>query len=299
MCTSPLIAYPIPGGVSFSRPAGHSGRTVELPCRQCTHCRIMREAEWAVRIMHEALFYPDRTWFVTNTLSPEFASVDSSVSKETHRRYMKRVRRAFGPTRYVAVGEYGKRTKRAHYHYGLFGPLLTDLKFAGKNDRGERYYRSPALEAVWPFGFVEVSPLDFGLAKYLAGYLARDRNAKREGSADYVHDDGTVVARELPFFTMSRRPGIGREYVEKYGAQLGAGDFIVVDGRKHFTPSYYRRIVGEYFPDLAKRLDAEREAAVYTPEAKAARRPARRAAKAAILEAKLSRGRKGRSRGAP
>lgn len=293
MCTSPLKGYPVSGGIVFERPPGHSGRSIPISCRQCVHCRLARESEWAMRITHEALFYPGAAWFVTNTLDPEHAAPDSSVSKEAHALYLKRVRHAFGPTRYVGVGEYGTERGRPHYHYALFGPVFSDLKFAGKNERGDRRYSSRQAEALWPKGFVEVSPLDFGSARYLAGYLSRDKRAKEAGSADYVHDNGVVVPRELPFFTMSRRPGIGRKYLEQYGRQLGADDFIVIEGRKRPVPGYYRRILDQVDAPLAERLAAEREAAMYSPEAKARRRPARLRAKAAVLDAKLALGRRG------
>lgn len=293
MCTSPLTAYPVSGGISFSRPVGHSGRTVQLPCRQCLHCRLQRESEWAIRIMHEALFYPGASWFVTNTLDPEHAFPDSSVSKEAHALYLKRVRHAFGPTRYVGVGEYGTERGRPHYHYALFGPVFSDLVFIGKNARGDRRYSSVQASALWPKGFVELSPLDFGAARYLAGYLSRDKRAKVPGSADFVSDDGVITPRELPFFTMSRRPGIGRKYVEAYGRQLGAGDFVVIEGRKRPAPGYYRRVLDQVDAPLAERLAVEREARVYSPEAKARRRPERLAAKAAILDAKLGLSKRG------
>lgn len=299
MCTSPLVAYPSPSGgrPSFVRPPGHSGRILELPCGQCLHCRIGREREWSTRLMHEALFYPGLSWFVTNTFAPEFALPDASVSKETGALYLKRCRHAFGAIRYMQRAEYGERTHRAHYHYALFGPDLTDLRPARRNERGDQLYTSATLEKLWPYGFVEVAPLDAGSARYMSRYLVRSFKGEGLRPWDFVSPDGVITEREPPFISMSRRPGIGRRYVERYGHELGAGDFVVVDGRKSPTPGYYHRVLEDLAPALAERLAAQREAFVYSDKAKAERRPYRRAAKAKVLSARLSVGTRGSRRG--
>jgi hypothetical protein len=260
------------------------------------HCELGNENSWALRICHEALLSSGPSWFVTNTFAPEYAVPESSVSREVHQLYVKRVRRRFGKVRYVVAGEYGEQWGRPHYHYALFGLDVPDLKYSRSNERGERLYTSEVLSKLWGFGFVEVAPLDVGGARYLAGYLSRDRRAKEPGWNDYIHDDGRVTARDPAFFLMSRRPGIGRGYVEKFGTQFAAHDFVVLDGRKYPRPQYYTRLLEQLQPELAEKLKAKAEASLLTPQSKANRAPGRLAAKDVILKARRSLGRRGSAR---
>lgn len=297
MCHSPLTAYPVSGGVVFSKPSGHSGRTIQLPCKQCLHCRLTHAAEWGTRFMAESLFHGN-SWFLTLTQDDEHASAWSSLDKAVLQAFWHRWRERGAKLRYGACGEYGDNTHRAHYHAAVFGPDIPGLEFFRKNERGERLYTSDWLSELWGRGFVTVAPLDAGTAGYVAGYCLRDMRAKQAGWYDTVTPSGEYVERALPFFTMSRRPGIGRGFVERYGAQFEAGDFMIAGGRKVPTPKYFHRVLEAQSPELAAELQLRREAEVYSDRAKRERRPGRLEAKATVLAAKLGVARRGTRRGA-
>lgn len=297
MCHSPITAYPVSGGISFSRPVGHSGRTVQVPCRQCLHCRLTRAAEWGTRCWAESLSHAN-AWFLTLSQDDDHGSAWSSLDKAVLQAFWHRWRERGVKVRYAACGEYGEQTERAHYHAAVFGPEIPGLEFFRNNERGDRLYVSDWLSELWGRGFVTVGALTPESAAYVAGYCLRDMYAKQPGRYDTVNPSGELVERELPFFTMSRRPGIGAGFVERYGTQFAAGDFMISGGRKVPTPKYFHRVLEAQNPDLAAVLQERREDEVYSDRAKRERRPGRLAAKATCLQAKLDVARRGSRRGA-
>lgn len=96
-------------------------------CGQCINCRINKQREWTGRILLEAQMYPVSS-FVTLTLNPEHASwvkgpgntVQSNLNKADMDGFLNRLRKS-GVIKYFCVGEYGEKTKRAHWHLILFG----------------------------------------------------------------------------------------------------------------------------------------------------------------------------------
>lgn len=298
-CFYPLKAYPSPGGgrISFSRPPGHSGREQHIACGQCIGCRADRSIEWAARISHECLSW-SANWFITLTYEDDCLPADLSIDKREVILFFKRLREAAAArgllegsgVRRFYNGEYGTRTQRAHYHAIIFGVRLPDLKFWKNNDRGERMWTSDFLAEVWHKGRVVVGSVTPASAAYCAGYCLRDSGAKHLPYGFIDPDTGELCERTPPFIGMSRRPGIGRAYVERYGGQLAAGDFVIIDGRKVPSPKYYRRVLESLNPHLAEQLATAREAAAHTPRAKRERRPDRLKARETVARAKRALG---------
>lgn len=294
-CFHPLKAFANPRGGKpfFSRPAGHSGRVLDLACGRCIGCRIDRASEWSARIVHECLFWEDN-WFLTLTFDDEHYPANASIDRRDVQLFFMRLRgmacRAGllegAHVRYFYNGEYGESTHRAHYHSIVFGLRLTDLKKWKKNERGEQMWTSDFLSEVWGNGRVVVGAVTRASAAYVAGYCLRDTKAKHSPYGFVDPETGELVERVAPFVGMSRRPGIGRDYFEKYGGQLVAGDFVVIEGRKLPTPRYYRRLLEKQNPELFESLKAIREREAYSARSKAERRPARLAAREVVTAAK-------------
>lgn len=305
-CFHPIEAFPNPSGgsVLFSRPPGHSGRVQHIPCGQCIGCRRDDQIQWSVRVVHEAMAW-DWCWFLTFTFSDEHLPDSGSVSRRDVQLLFKRLAKAAksaglleGPgVRRFGNAEYGTHTQRAHYHAIVFGLALNDLKPWKKNERGEQMWTSAFLDGVWGKGRVVVGLVTPDSAAYVAGYTVRDLEAKRQPYGFIDPYTGELVERVAPFRYMSRRPGIGAFYVDRFGHQFEAGDFQILNGRKVPSPKYYRRRLEELAPELAARLAAEREAEAFSPRAKRERRPDRLAAREAVAKAKRSVARVG-SRGA-
>lgn len=157
-----------------------------FPCGQCLPCRINLRRLWTHRILLESKCHA-RSIFVTLTYSSDHVPSDGSLQPEHVRDFLKRFRKAISPARvrFFAVGEYGDRTFRPHYHLVLFGVGLDSL--------GD-------LQKCWAFGFVDIRELSPELAQYCAGYTTKKLTRK---------DDIRLGGRSPEFARMSLKPGIG------------------------------------------------------------------------------------------
>jgi len=202
-----------------------------LCCGQCRGCRSAHAREWAMRCMHEASMHPVNS-FVTLTYDNEHLPPGSSLDREAFPLFMKRLRSAISPTkvRYYHVGEYGLDRERPHYHALLFGVHFADQVACGS--RGDfTGYRSAELEKLWPSGRCEVGTVSAASAAYLTGYVKR-RITGSWAKARYG-------SREPEYGTMSRNPGIGAGWIDKYHCEVYPVDGVVVRGRRVPPPRYY------------------------------------------------------------
>lgn len=258
----------------FDRKSGFEDMEVRLPCGQCMDCRLTRARDWATRCTQEAACW-EHNWFVTLTYSDEHLPDDCSVSKRHHELFMKRLRRVFGKgVRFFMCGEYGSKTNRPHYHYLLFNLNLVDTVpwRRATARKGSKYwvYRSPALEAVWPFGHVEAGEVNYKSASYCAGYImkkvtgdALEEIDEETGLKPYeLVDDrtGEVIQRAPEFSLMSRNPGLGAKFYDENREQLGRLGHCVIDGKRVRVPPYYLRKLAEDDPAAAQRVTSRARA---------------------------------------
>lgn len=85
----------------------------------------------------------------------------------------------------------------------LFGHSFSDLKYHGKNDRGDPYFISRDLDSLWRLGNCVVTEFTWNTASYVARYVVK----KVKGSHASEHYKSLGILPE--FCRMSRRPGIG------------------------------------------------------------------------------------------
>ena len=144
---------------------------------------------------------------------------------------MKRLRKTGVEARYFHCGEYGDQTGRPHYHACLFGHAFPDReKWAVR--KGNPVWRSDELERLWPYGNSEIGSLTFESAAYVARYVTK-KVTGRDADSHYERLDpstGELVQIEPEFATMSRRPGIGSGWFEKFGTDVFPSDEVVVNG---------------------------------------------------------------------
>lgn len=196
--------------------------------------------------MHESQMH-DRNAFITLTYDPEHLPADGSLNKKHFQDFMKRLRKRLAPRkiRFYHCGEYGEKLSRPHYHAIIFGWDFPDKKF-WKKVNGLPLYTSVSLEASWSdsqgrIGFATVGDVTFQSAAYVARYILKKQtgeNAIEHYVRDSPHGD-TVHRVEPEYTTMSRRPGIGKGWFEKFHSDVYPGDFVVHAGKKLRTPRYY------------------------------------------------------------
>lgn len=223
---------------------------VKVPCGQCVGCRLERSRQWAIRCHHEASLHRDNS-FITLTYAEEHLPAGRSLDKEAFQKFMKRLRKRFEGRRirYFHCGEYGARFQRPHYHACLFGLDFEDKKL-WKVTNDVPLYTSETLQELWPFGFSTVGDVTFQSAAYVARYIMK----KITGEEAAEHYAG----REPEYTTMSRRPGIGRGWLEKYRDDVYPQDFVVVRGSKMRPPKYYDRIMETEHPVMYREIRGKR-----------------------------------------
>ena len=199
-----------------------------LPCGKCVGCLLDRSRRWMVRLCNERKMH-ECACFLTLTYAPENLPCDGSLDKKHLQDFWKRLRAALGSTkiRYFAVGEYGARTQRPHYHAIVFGWSPPDMVAVGLGSDGDRIYTSDFLTRIWSLGSVVVGAFSPRSAAYVARYCVAKVQKWDAGDP-----------RVPPYNVMSRRPGIGGDYFELYKDSL-VNDTVVVDGRPFPLPRYY------------------------------------------------------------
>lgn len=240
-CFSPLSAVRLDdGSISFSYKMRARGLPLELPCGQCIGCRLERSRQWAVRCMHEASLYEDNV-FITLTYSDDYLPTDGSLRLCDFQNFMKRLRKKFGSgVRFYHCGEYGDLSRRPHYHAILFNLDFPDKKyFTSRN--GSPVYTSEILEELWGKGICEIGSVTFESAAYVARYVMKKVTGDgAESHYEVVNPEtGEITSLKPEYTTMSRRPGIGAGWFEKYKDDVMKKDRIIMRGIAMKPPKFY------------------------------------------------------------
>lgn len=237
-CYAPLIAYYSAEvnpsgkrGLTFDSRASFSGLPIKIACGQCVGCRLEKSRQWAVRCMHENKMH-EVSSFVTLTYDDEHLPAGGTLVKRDLQLFMKRLRKARDEKiRFYACGEYGDRTNRPHYHLLLFNCGFADRRLRKRSAGGHDCYDSAELRELWPAGQNLIGDVTFESAAYVARYVLK----KITGPMAEWHYSG----REPEFTLMSRRPGIGLPFLEKYGDEIYRHDSCIVRGKECKPPRYY------------------------------------------------------------
>lgn len=246
--------------VVFNVEEGYRDLHVTVPCGKCIGCRTDKARDWSMRAVHEASLH-EHSIFVTLTYSPEAVPLvwhkynapgcptidDERAGKAVgtlrpadFQGFMKRLRswqrerarlmpgELFVGARFLQAGEYGKYG-RPHHHALLFGVSFPDGKRFIR--RGDYWlWRSATLERLWPHGFSSYGELTQASAQYVAQYTVKK----------LVAGGAQLEGRVPEYASMSRRPGLGRDWIRQYGREVYQADRVVVrDGGEWKPPAYY------------------------------------------------------------
>lgn len=254
-CYRPLAAwFPVDGGRPvFREPVGEDPDDYlksPLPCGRCQGCLLRFGQDWAVRCAHEAQMHAE-SCFVTLTYDDAHLPREG-VSLRELQLFVKRVREHFSPRllRFFGVGEYGTRTGRAHYHVCLFGVDWSDRVPAGKSPTGFQMWSSKTLDALWQErGLCRSQAMTVETAAYAARYSLKKIGAARERKRqDPVTGEWFTLRPE--FCTMSKRPGLGSSWLERFRSDVfPAGRVVLADGREVPPPRFYMERFAESDPE--------------------------------------------------
>lgn len=262
-CYKPLCGFlTASGGVVFSELKRHGDitRDIAIACGQCIGCRYRRASDWELRVMHEASRH-EETCFVTLTYGRDQLPANGSLCHDDFQRFMKRVRKVYGPVRFYMCGEYGPKELRPHYHACLFGVSFRELRSVlGRSASGQVYFDQPVLRALWKHGRVSVQDLTAETAGYCARYIMKKVLGK-DADAAYtrVDNDGCIVSVDAEYSAMSLKPGIGASWFDKYGAGVYPNDFVVSGGVKRTPAKYYDKLIRRRNAEQFEQLKFARE----------------------------------------
>lgn len=211
---------------------------IEIPCGKCDSCIEARTKSWAIRCCLEAAQY-EKNSFLTLTYN-EKCKPKGGLCKKDLQKFIKSMRNKYGPgIRYYAIGEYGSKYDRPHYHGIFFGFFPDDAQLCKYDPITDtKYYRSKELQSLWKFGFISVAEVTFNSCAYVARYCQKK-----------IADLG-IVRQNPEFSLMSRRPGIGEKYFRDHFDSLVNTDLIYAHiNDKCFFSSF------RYFDKLIERVD--------------------------------------------
>lgn len=199
-------------------------RPIMVPCGKCPACLSNRRNDWSFRLQQEHKASKS-AYMVTLTYDDKHVPADGSVHVEHLQLYFKRLRQhhergGFGKNniRYYAVGEYGTKTRRPHYHILLFNCPESIIRKAWKDKNGT------------DVGFVHVGRVTGASVAYVTKYIIQKADVP-EGL-------------NKPFVTMSRAYGIGGHYLTDEMVQWhrdnDANHAMLPGNEKTRLPRFYR-----------------------------------------------------------
>lgn len=248
----------------------------EIPCGQCIGCRLQYSRDWANRCCLEMQNH-QHTYFVTLTYDndhlpteyithPDTGEVNfpvHSLIKKDLQDFMKELRYYYDKNkiRYYGCGEYGDESARPHYHIIIFGLDLDDLKLYKRvtSKAGTyNYYNSETIDKAWKHkGYCVVSEATWESIAYTARYVTK----KLKGTAASFYDDFHLVPE---FVLMSRKPGIGRDYYERFKDSMFDCDELFFStptgGRSSGIPRYFKKLLeqeNEQYYNIVKEHNKE------------------------------------------
>lgn len=192
----------------------------KVPCGKCAFCLQNRRHDWMFRVYHEIKAQEHPGFFLTLTYHPKYVKRTEhglSLRFRDLQLLFKRLRKARYSLKYIAVGEYGAKTFRPHYH------LLV-------------WTNAPIheIQRQWWCGLIHCGTVNLASAMYTLKYIIQRKQHIPEGL-------------EKPRAQFSR--GIGASYL---GTDYRSGQavydyhnnppnfFSYIEGVKVSLPRYYR-----------------------------------------------------------
>jgi len=207
LCLSPITLTKHKVGGTTARPV--------VPCGKCAACLKSRRDDWSVRLIEECKSHMDVS-FVTLTYADgklNFIGSVPTVSKLDIQLFFKKLRK-YVKCRYYCVSEYGPNTNRPHYHIILFGVSKEKHKI---------------IQQCWSNGNIMIDDINIQRIRYVAKY--------------HVNKGTFPVGASPPFALMSRKPGLGSNYLSKmkdYHSESITRSFYQLNSKKVHLPRFYR-----------------------------------------------------------
>jgi hypothetical protein len=198
---------------------------IPVPCGKCPPCLKRRTSGWSFRLMREG-DVSDTALFVTLTYDTEYVPITENgyknLSKHDVQKFFKRLRKIEqNKLKYFAVGEYGSKRMRPHYHIILY------------NANANNVHRAWALDGKM-LGQIYIGSVSGASIGYTLKYMQKESKVPI-----HKNDD-----RQKEFQLMSK--GLGKSYltdrmIKWHKSDLEKRMYVpIIDGRKIPMPRYYK-----------------------------------------------------------
>lgn len=230
MCLNPIAVKKVPGRTKLKFLENerldinweiNNSDVMWLPCGKCIECLLQHARNWGSRCYLEMQEH-EKSFFLTLTYNdenvPHSLSGKLTLKKRDYQLFFKRLRKfqKYPKIRYFGSGEYGTRyTKRPHYHFIVFGLLISDLKLYGRNDLKQPLWTSEKINKLWRKGNVIIGDVTYESSSYVARYSLKKLNS--------LVDYGDRVPE---FVVMSN--GIAKDYLHRNIADIYTNDSLIV-----------------------------------------------------------------------
>lgn len=209
MCISPLILR------NKLIKGGNNTFTQPVPCGKCPKCVKSKIHNWQFRLDQERK-RSSSALFVTLTyedVNLTYANDSPTLVKKDFQDFMKRLRKlSINKLKYYAVGEYGSKTYRPHYHAIIFNLENPDY-----------------IQKAWGLGFTYSPPLTAGGVSYVLKYISKPR---------------VKIDDKQPEFSLMSQ-GLGSNYmtpqIVSFHKSSPSKAYVVENGYKKSLPRYYKK----------------------------------------------------------
>jgi len=214
-------------------------REMVVPCGSCPFCTATKRSDWALRLHYEQKMHIGSKFITLTYANNELTWRDGQpqLVKRDLQLWFKRVRKAGHKFRYFAVGEYGSKTFRPHYHVIVFGSV-PDM----------------VLTKAWGKGHCHIGSVTSASVMYCLGYIVNGKGWQMRHK------------REKPFSIMSRGrgavKGLGANYLTPQMIEWhksGRKNYALLDGEKRHLPRYYKEKIFSKLDRVRIAVRAEKE----------------------------------------
>lgn len=232
----------------------------QVPCGKCYNCKMRRASNWSIRLMNH-YEKAGNGLFITLTYDTKYVPISKkgymTLDKKHVQNFIKRLRQwheeKVSSISYYAVGEYGGKTYRPHYHIIIFNAKIEFIEKSWSDcvNKKQGIFRK--------LGEINYGTLTEASVGYTLKYISKAKRIPLHKNDDRVPE----------FALMSK--GIGKEYlyskmVEWHLQKPNERMYIPLkDGKKAPMPRYYKdKIYSKELKELAayyykQKSDIEKE----------------------------------------
>lgn len=159
----------------------------QVPCGKCYNCKRRRASSWSVRLMKE---YERSTsgYFITLTYDTKFVDITDkgfmTLNKKHLQDFFKRLRQWHEKDgislKYYAVGEYGGKSYRPHYHIILFNANVDYIEKSWAKSTNKKLKLSVSL------GQIHYGTLTEASVGYTLKYICKSKRIPLHANDDRI-----------------------------------------------------------------------------------------------------------------